>query len=671
MTTLDWLILGLFFLALIGIIIWVLRQKEEDTKDYFLAGKDVGWIAIGASIFASNIGSEHLVGLAGTGADSGLAMAHWEMHAWLILVLGWLFVPFYSRSMVFTMPEFLERRYSSGARSILSIISLISYVLTKVAVTVWAGGTVFKTVFDIDYIVIGSMEIDFFWVGAIGLVVITGLYTIFGGMKSVLYTSVLQTPVLLIGSIVILIVGLIELGGWSELVRICKATTTGYGNDHMLTLVRSAKDPDFPWTGVLLGSAIIGFWYWCTDQYIVQRTLSAPNQKIARRGTIFAGYLKLLPVFIFMIPGLIAFALAKQQKLFLPNPDVAFPMLVKDLLMPGLKGVVVGGLIAALMSSLASLFNSSSMLFTVDFYKKYRPQSSEKHLVFVGRTATAIIVILGIVWIPVMRGLGNVLYEYLQLVQSLLAPGIAAVFLLGVFWKRASTKSGLWGLITGFSLGMLMLLMLVVTKSLVVPKDVRVFSKAVKDYSEDYIKVEMKTKYLADEKNISIDEARLMADAIDDIVLTKEDKFLSDAEKLAKRKKELEQNVNTLAVQNNMTEAEIYDLLREKKDIREDWMKEKAEDPQGLNKISTLSLKFVNINWLHYEIFNFIICLIMIWIISQFTAKPSLEKLQGLTFGFISPEQKAETRASWNKWDVINTAIIIGIIILFYIYFFK
>ncbi len=671
MATLDWIILGIFFLGLIGIVIWVLRQKEENTKDYFLAGKDVGWIAIGASIFASNIGSEHLVGLAGTGAESGMAMAHWEMHAWLILVLGWLFVPFYARSMVYTMPEFLEKRYCSGARSILSIISLISYVLTKVAVTVWAGGTVFQTVFDIDYIQIGSMQIDFFWVGAIGLVVITGLYTIFGGMKSVLYTSILQTPVLLIGSIVILIVGLMELGGWSELVRICKETTTGYGNDHMLTLVRSARDPEFPWTGVLLGSAIIGFWYWCTDQYIVQRTLSAPNQKIARRGTIFAGYLKLLPVFIFLIPGLIAFALAKQQKLFMPNPDVAFPMLVKDLLMPGLKGVVVGGLIAALMSSLASLFNSSSMLFTVDFYKKYRPESSEKHLVFVGRIATAIIVVLGIVWIPVMRGLGNVLYEYLQLVQSLLAPGIAAVFLLGVFWKRASAKSGLWGLITGFTLGMFMLLMIIVTKSLVVPAETRAFGKSVKEYSEDYIKQEMRTKYLADKKNISIDEARILVDEVSSDALLKNKEQYSDTEKLAQGQRELNGNIKELAVAYNITEAEVIDMIRTKKDIVSDWLKSRAEDTEGLNKIDALCVKFVGINWLHYEIFNFLICLIAIWFISQFTARPSLKMIQGLTFGSATPEQRAETWASWNKWDLIHTGIIIGVIILFYIYFWK
>ena len=671
MTTLDWIVLGLFFLALVGIIIWVLRQKEENTKDYFLAGKDVGWIAIGASIFASNIGSEHLVGLAGTGADSGMAMAHWEMHAWLILVLGWLFVPFYARSMVFTMPEFLEKRYSSGARSILSIISLISYVLTKVAVTVWAGGTVFKTVFDIDYIEIGSLEIDFFWVGAIGLVVITGLYTIFGGMKSVLYTSVLQTPVLLIGSIVILIVGLIELGGWSELVRICKETTTGHGNDHMLTLVRSSRDPEFPWTGVLLGSAIIGFWYWCTDQYIVQRTLSAPNQKIARRGTIFAGYLKLLPVFIFLIPGLIAFSLAKQQKLFLPNPDVAFPMLVKDLLMPGLKGVVVGGLVAALMSSLASLFNSSSMLFTVDFYKKFRPKSSEKHLVFVGRVATAVIVILGIVWIPVMRGLGNVLYEYLQLVQSLLAPGIAAVFLLGVFWKRASAKSGLWGLITGFTIGMFMLLMLIITKSLVVPGDVRTFGKNVKDYSEDFIKLEMRTKYLSDKENISMEEARIKVTEIGDYVLARDEDLLSDAEKLAKGRKELDENVKNMAISSNISEAEIFTMIKTKKDVVSDWIEDRNEYTEGLNKIDALCVKFVSINWLHYEIFNFLICLFAIWLISQFTARPTAKMIQGLVYGTATPEQRAETRESWNKWDVINTAIIIGVIILFYIYFWN
>jgi len=457
----DSFTLALFFAGMVGIVIWVLRQKEETSSDYFLAGRDAGWLAIGASIFASNIGSEHLVGLAGAGATTGMAMAHWEMHAWLILVLGWVFVPFYSRSLVFTMPEFLEKRFSPSARSFLSIISLVSYVLTKVAVTVYAGGVVFKQVLGIE----SWMGIDFFWIGAIGLVIVTGIYTVLGGMKSVLYTSVLQTPVLLVGSIMILVVGLIKVGGWGELAALAQANVTPQGDD-MLKLVRSANDPTFPWTGVLFASPIIGFWYWCTDQYIVQRVLSGRNQKEARRGSIFGAYLKLLPVFIFLIPGIIAFGLSQKGMIRLDNPDAAFPTLVSTLLPAGMKGVVVGGLVAALMSSLASLFNSSATLFTVDFYKKYRPDASERHLVHVGRVATAVVVVLGVLWIPVMRDMGQVLYTYLQDVQSLLAPGIAAVFVMGVFWKGATAAGGLAGLVVGFTLGMLRLALRVFQSSL-------------------------------------------------------------------------------------------------------------------------------------------------------------------------------------------------------------
>jgi len=461
----DWGTLGLSFLGLIAIVWWVLRQKEETSADYFLAGRGAGWIAIGSSIFASNIGSEHLVGLAGAGAKSGMAMSHWEFHAWLILVLGWVFVPFYARSRVFTMPEFLERRFCPGARTFLSIISLVSYVLTKVAVTVYAGGLVFKTVLGIESVNLFGYDVDFFWISAIGLVVITGLYTILGGMKAVLYTSVLQAPVLIIGSVVILVVGLSKLGGWGELERICSLNVTPHG-DTMMNMVRSADDPDFPWTGVLLGSAIIGFWYWCTDQYIVQRTLSAPNQKQARRGTIFAGYMKLLPVFIFLVPGMIAYALNQKGIIELKSSDAAFPTLVATLLPAGVKGIVVGGLVAALMSSLASLFNSSATLFTVDFYKKYRPLSTEKRLVFVGRVATATVVLLGIVWIPVMKGIGKVLYEYLQNVQGLIAPAIGAVFVMGVFSKRVTGKAGLYGLVIGFVLGMFRLVLMVFQNNL-------------------------------------------------------------------------------------------------------------------------------------------------------------------------------------------------------------
>ncbi len=450
MGTLDWIVLGIFCLALIGIIIWVVKQKDETSTDYFLAGRDATWLAIGASIFASNIGSEHLVGLAGAGASSGMAMAHWEMHGWIILILGWFFVPFYARSGVFTMPEFLEKRYNSGARSVLSIISLVSYVFTKVAVTVYAGGIVFKQVFGIE----SMFGIDFFWISAIGLVVLTGIYTTLGGMKAVLWTSVLQTPVLLIGSLAVLVIGLIKLGGWNEMMEICRAVPVNAAGDTMTNLMRSPSDPEFPWTGVILGSAIIGFWYWCTDQFIVQRVLSGRNQTESRRGAILGAGFKLTPVFIFLIPGMIAYALAQKGMLDLPDSDAAFPAMVKELLPVGFTGLVVGGILAALMSSLASLYNSSATLFTVDFYKKFKPEAPEKELVRVGRIATVVVVILGIMWIPVMKGIGKVLYAYLQDVQSMLAPGIAAVFLLGVISKKTTPKAGLWGLISGFVLGM-------------------------------------------------------------------------------------------------------------------------------------------------------------------------------------------------------------------------
>ena len=462
MALLDWIVIGIFTLALIGIVVWVTRQKQNDSADYFLGGRDATWIAIGASIFASNIGSEHLIGLAGSGASSGMAMAHWEIQGWMILILGWVFVPFYERSMVLTMPEFLERRYNPASRTLLSLISLISYVMTKVAVTVYAGGLVFQQVFGIEKL----WGIDFFWIAAIGLVLITALYTIFGGMKSVLYTSVLQTPILLLGSLIILVLGLKELGGWNQMMEICSATVVNEQGDTMVNLIRSNEDPNFPWLGALIGSSIIGFWYWCTDQFIVQRVLSGKDEREARRGTIFGAYLKLLPVFLFLIPGMIAFALHQQSLAeagegFLPflangnhNADAAFPTLVAKLLPAGVKGLVVCGILAALMSSLASLFNSSAMLFTIDFYKRFKPETPEKKLVVIGQIATVVIVALGILWIPVMRSVGDVLYTYLQDVQSVLAPGIAAAFLLGICWKRTSAQGGMWGLISGMVIGL-------------------------------------------------------------------------------------------------------------------------------------------------------------------------------------------------------------------------
>ena len=436
---LDWIVLGIYFLALILVAVWVVLQKNKNTEDYFLAGRNVGWFVIGASIFASNIGSEHVVGLAGTGFESGTPMAHYELHAWIVLLLGWLFLPFYIRSGAFTMPEFLEKRFDSKSRWFLSLFSLIAYVLTKVSVTIYAGGIVVSELLGIP-----------FWYGAIGVVVFTGIYTVIGGMKAVIYTETLQAIILILGSIIITYLGLQEVGGWVEL----RNTVVAASPDHF-NMWRPMSDPDFPWTGLLFGGTIVGVWYWCTDQYIVQRTLAANNIKIGRRGAIFGAYLKLLPIFIFLIPGIIAFALSIQnpEVFSVEKADRAFPMLVKTLLPVGLKGLVAGGLMAALMSSLASVFNSCSTIFTIDIYKKLKPNESEKKLLNIGKLATTVIVILGIIWIPIMEKIGGgVMYQYLQNVQSYIAPPVAAVFILGILWKRVNSKAAITTLMTGLIL---------------------------------------------------------------------------------------------------------------------------------------------------------------------------------------------------------------------------
>ena len=436
---LDWVVIGLYFFVLLLLALWIFFQKNKNTEDYFLAGRNVGWFVIGASIFASNIGSEHIVGLAGTGFETGTPMAHYELHSWIVLLLGWLFLPFYFRSGVYTMPEFLEKRFDSKSRWFLSLFSLIAYVLTKVSVTIYAGGIVVSELIGVP-----------FWYGSIGVVIFTGLYTIIGGMKAVIYTESMQAIVLILGSLIITVLGLEEIGGWNEL----KSTVIENSPNHF-NMWRPSNDPDFPWTGLLFGGTIVGLWYWCTDQYIVQRTLAANNIKIGRRGVIFGAYLKLLPIFIFLIPGIIAFALSiKDPNLFsIDKSDNAFPMLVKTLLPAGLKGLVAGGLMAALMSSLASVFNSCSTIFTIDIYKKLKPKESEGNLLRVGKLATTIIVILGILWIPIMQKIGGgVMYQYLQNVQSYIAPPVAAVFLLGIIWKRVNSKAAISTLIVGLFL---------------------------------------------------------------------------------------------------------------------------------------------------------------------------------------------------------------------------
>jgi len=430
--TLDWLVLAAYFAAIGGIAWWAMRQRTESSDDYFLAGRHVGWFVIGTSVFASNVGSEHVVGLAGAGASSGLVLGHYELHSWLLLLLGWVFVPFYMRSRVFTMPEFLELRYGPAARWFLSITMLVGYVLTKISVTIYAGAVVFQVLMGIE-----------FWTGALVIVLLTGVYTVLGGLRAVVYTEALQAIVLIVASTLVTVLGLVAIGGPGELVAAV--------GPERLNMFLPADHPDFPWTGMVFAPPIVGLWYWCTDQYIVQRVIAGRGEAEARHGTIFAGYLKLLPFFIFLVPGLVALALAQSGRLELAE---AFPALVATLLPAGVRGLVAGGLLAALMSSLAAVFNSSSTIFTMDIYTKLHPGASERRLVNVGRIATAALVVLGILWIPFLRGLSGELYRYLQSVQAYIAPPIAAVFLLGVFWKRINGAGAIAALAGGFALGM-------------------------------------------------------------------------------------------------------------------------------------------------------------------------------------------------------------------------
>ncbi len=559
MEALDWVAIALYFGALLAVTWWTILKPKDSAQGYFLAGKDVGWFAVGCSLFASNIGSEHLVGLAGAGAKSGVAMAHYELHAWCLLVLGWVMVPFYERSMVFTMPEFLEKRYNSASRWFLSVISLVAYIFTKIAVALAAGGVVFKALFPTPVIA----GVDNFWVGAVAIVLITGVYTVLGGLRAVVYTEVIQTVVFVVGSAVLVILGMREVGGWGEL----KQTV---GSEHF-NLWKPINDPNFPWLGMLISAPIVGLWYWTTDQYMVQRTLAARNQQQARRGTIFAAYLKLLPLWIFIVPGMIALAMAKKQLLgdsgpaLLKDPDMAFPILVKEILPAGIRGVVAGGLLAALMSSLASCFNSSSTLFTMDIYKKLHPTASDAMLVWVGRIATVVMVALGLAWIPLMsRAQG--LYVYLQSVQAYLAPPIFAVFFLGVFFKRINGPGCIAGLVGGFVIGM----------------------------------------------------ARLTLE-----VMKQHGKLVENP----------------------------------------------GHSSAFLNSVHTALYHVAAFNYLYLGIVLFVIAVAIIVGVSLLTSPPRREQIVGLTYATVTPEQRAETRASWNIWDVVTSVGVMVIILVIYSYF--
>lgn len=581
----DWLVICAYFVVLFGLAWWVILKNKDTADDYFLAGRNLGWFIVGASIFASNIGSEHLVGLAGSGCTDGVAMAHYELHAWCLLVLGWIFVPFYSRSKVFTMPEFLEKRYNETARWILSIISLVAYVLTKIAVGIFAGGIVFQTLLPEMSIEIAGYAFNSFWIGSFLVIILTGIYTVLGGLRAVAYTEALQTFVLVFGSILVTIYGLIELGGWTELREICGSS--------MFNLWKPLVPPDmegtwapvmeegriawyfnsnYPWLGMLFCAPIIGLWYWCTDQYIVQRALGAPNEQQARRGCIWASFLKLLPVFIFIIPGMICFALAKSGRvdaltdalyvageLDSDKSQAAFPLLVKHVLPVGIRGIVVAGLLAALMSSLSGVFNASSTLFTMDLYSKFKPNASQHQLVWTGRIVTSVMVIIGLCWVPVIQGARG-LYDYLQGVQGYLAPPIFVVFFLGVFLKRVNSTACLTTLIVGFILGVIRL-------------------------------------------------------AVDTPV-----------------------SLGLAGFEDGYAEGSLLWIIN-------------------------------NIYFQYYSLFIFIVCVVLMLVVSYMTASPDYRRLDGLTYATITDEHRRESRSSWDWRDVFFSVLLIVFIVAAYLYF--
>src|SRR5262245_7295199 len=446
----DVAIIVVYFIIVFAIGFYFAR-KERTSADYFLASRNVGWFAIGASLFVSNISTEHFIGLAGSGATSGLAVGHFEWLAcFMVLLLGWVFVPFYLRSNVFTMPEFLERRFSRSCAVYLAAISILASLFTKISVHLYAAAVVLERV-------VGWQPLT----AALILVVATGIYTIAGGLSAVIYTDLVQTVILLIGAVILTFMGLDAAGGFAGLRAALPADYF-----HMM---KPASDPEFPWTGIFFGAPILGIWYWCTDQVIVQRVLSAKDEGHAKAGTIFAGFLKILPVFILVLPGLIAAALYPQ--LFtkvdgkVVNGDIAYPVLIVNLLPTGLVGLTVAALLAALMGSMSAVFNSASTMVTLDFYKRIRPQASEAQLVNFGRIATALMVGLGILWVPFIHLLSSQLYIYLQSVQAYVSPPITVCFVLGVLWTRANAKGAFASLMVGFVLGTTRFVLEVLDKS--------------------------------------------------------------------------------------------------------------------------------------------------------------------------------------------------------------
>ncbi|XP_069785083.1 sodium/myo-inositol cotransporter 2-like isoform X6 [Narcine bancroftii] len=499
LTAVDIIVMVLYFIFVLMVGVWAMYTTKRSTvKGYFLAGRNMTWCPIGASLFSSNIGSGHFIGLAGSGASSGIAVSVYEWSGmYTLMILAWLFLPIYIAAGVTTMPEYLRKRFGSQRiHFLIATLSLFAYIFTKISVDIYAGGIFIHLALHWDL-----------YIAVIGLLFITAIYTVGGGLAAVMYTDALQTAIMLVGSLILMIFAFVEVGGYSGLENKYFSaipnvfdfnSTCGMPRDDAFHIFQDPVNSDFPWTGVIFGVTILSIWYWCTDQVIVQRTLSAKSIIHSKSGCLFAAYLKILPIFIMVFPGMISRVLFPNKLQFKPeksvriktsqmleiqnenckcqkhsvrqhpwgekhsnnrvactdedtclrvcgNPagctDIAYPLLVMELLPGGLKGLMIAVMIAVLMSSLTSIFNSSSTLFTMDIWRHLRPHCSEWELMVVGRIFVLILVVVSVLWIPLVQvSQGGKLFIYIQSVTSYLTPPIAVVFVVGCFWKRANEK---------------------------------------------------------------------------------------------------------------------------------------------------------------------------------------------------------------------------------------
>ncbi len=428
----DILVLIAYLIVVLSLGLFYSRRTDETYDGYFLAGRNIGWFTVGISIFATNISSEHFIGLAGSGSTRGLAVGQFELMAIFTLIfLGWILAPIYIKSGVTTVPEFLEKRFDRRIRKFFAAFSIVIYIFTKILVSLFAASLLFYKIFEINI-----------YASSIIIVLITGLYSVTGGANAVMRTQLFQGIVLIIGAITLSAFGLNAVGGFSGLEQKLPAD--------FFNMFKKISDPDFPWTGILFGAPIIAFWYWCTDQYIVQRIIGAKSINDARKGTLLAAFLKILPIFILVLPGLMAVALYPEVK-----GDEAYAALIAgDLLPIGLKGIVVAGLLAAIMSSLAGAFISTATLFTNDFYKIRHPEANERKLVLVGRLTTTAVVIAAILIVPLIKLISSQIYLFLQSVQAFVSPPITAVFLFALFSKKINSETAIKTLIIGEIIGM-------------------------------------------------------------------------------------------------------------------------------------------------------------------------------------------------------------------------